>query len=241
MSQPVVIPKKYEANKHIYYELAARFRLRHRIDLNAHVASISSVQPRLEQGVFFEPVDAKAWEEALKKARFQHDLHESHLGFIPSIGKIASLATHGKGYRERGSPSLHCAIAPDVCNVHLDKIGIRADNYGPNAGVHTADELGWQTFVVPALGKILPSEVADLFYRIHPIVPNTQQFKPLSMVGVALEIASGRSRDLQQSWQVTIDLTHACADATCGGWRTVHGQSVKGENNLMIMFKVGGM
>lgn len=73
------------------------------------------------------------------------------------------------------------------------------------------------------------------------MIPNTRQVKPFSELGVEVDVVSGRSRDLQQQWRVTIDLTHSCANATCDVWRKLNGQSVEGDNKVMVMFKVVGM
>src|SRR5437773_1959248 len=103
----------------VYNGIKTRFFRRYGINIKAHMESMTWLGPRTEEGFFFVPFDAGAWETELKRADFKLDMREMHLGFIPSVGKLASLATHGKGYREKGSPSLHCAIAKDICNVHL--------------------------------------------------------------------------------------------------------------------------
>jgi hypothetical protein len=224
--------------------------MRHFIDIRAHIKSMWKLKRRLEEGFYFVPKDVGKWEAALIHAGFQHDLREKHLGFIPSVGALAALATTGQGYRERGSPSLHCAVARDMCNVHLDNIGFRFNGYSPDAGQHIVDELLWQDNVVPFLGKIfslsglsklVPISVTDVFHRAHPLVPNSGQSKPFREMGAEFDIASGRSRDLQQQWRFTFDVTHSCSDYTCGVWRTLNGKSVEGENKVMFMFKVVGM
>lgn len=235
------IPKVVYGLDPIYTGINTRFRTRHGIDLSAHIEKMSWLGRRVEQGFNFVPWDAGAFETALKHAGFKNDLREKHLGFIPSVGALAALATHGQGYREEGSPSLHCAIAPDICNVHLDNIGFRLDGYGPDAGQHIVDELVWQDKIVPLIGKILPTQITDLLHRLHPMIPNTRQVKPFSELGVEVDVVSGRSRDLQRQWRVTIDLTHSCTNATCDAWRKLNGKSVEGDNKVMVMFKVVGM
>ncbi len=241
------IPKVVYGLDPIYTGINTRFRTRHGIDLSAHIERMTWLGRRVEQGFNFVPWDAGAFEIALKHAGFKNDLREKHLGFIPSVGALAALATHGQGYREEGSPSLHCAIAPDICNVHLDNIGFRLNGYGPDAGQHIVDELVWQDKIIPLIGKILPTQLndlirlTDLLHRLHPVIPNTRQVKPFSELGVEFDVVSGRSRDLQQQWRVTIDLTHSCANATCDVWRKLNGKSVEGDNKVMVMFKVMGM
>jgi hypothetical protein len=249
MSEPKSIPKVVYGFDPIFTGISTRFRTRHGININRHIESMSWVGQRIEQGFNFVPFSASDFLAELKEAGFENDLREKHLGFIPSVGAIAALATKGEGYREPGSPSLHCAVAPDLCNVHLDNVGFRVDGYNPDAGQHIVDELIWQDKVAPllgtAIGKILPDSlsgiVTDMLHRLHPVVPNSRQVKPFSEVGVEFDVISRRSRDLQQHVRLTIDLTHACADTTCGAWRKLHGQTVQGDNRVMVMFKVLGM
>ncbi len=225
----------------VYNSIKKRFWDFYKIDLSFHMESMTRLSTRFEEGFDFVPMSASMFETALKEAGFENDKRERHFGFIPSVGTLAALATNGEGYRERGSPSLHCAVASSVCSVHLDNVGFRMDSYGPDAGQHIIDELGWQDKIVRPLRKVLPDAVVDFLHRFHPVVPNSRQFKPFSQVGVEFDIASGRSRNLQQQWRVTIDLTHACSNSTCDVWRKINGKSIEGENQVMLMFKVVGM
>ena len=50
---------------------------------------------RVEEGCNFVPWDAGEFEAAIKRAGFKNDLREKHLGFIPSVGALAALATPG--------------------------------------------------------------------------------------------------------------------------------------------------
>lgn len=240
MSETSNVPKIVYEFDPIYRGISTRFRSRH-IDISKHMESMSWLGRRLEDGFDFVPWSADDWEKTLRYAGFQHDLREKHLGFIPSVGTLAAFATQGQGYREPGSPSLHCSITSKRCNVHLDNIGFRVNGYGPDAGQHIIDELVWKTTIIPLLGYFLPTPVTDLLHRFHPIVPNTRQIKPLSEIGFEFNVVSGRSRDLQRQWRVTIDVTHSCSDSTCEVWRKLDGKSVEGENKTMVMFKVDGM
>lgn len=241
MAKTTVVPKvRYEFDP-VYQGIRNRFRIRHAINLAEHVESMTWLSPRLEEGFNFVPFDATEWAISLRRAGFKHDDRDKHLGVIPSVGALAALATHGEGFREPGSPSLHCAIAPDICNVHLDNVGFRLEGYGPDAGEHIADELVWQTDIVPALGKVLPASITNVLHRVHPVVPNSRQIRPFSEVGAELDLASGRSKDLQRHWRVTIDVTHSCSDNTCGAWNKLNGQTVAGDNRMSLMFKVVGL
>jgi hypothetical protein len=240
-SQQSGIPKVVYGLDPVYTAISRRFHARHGIDIGAHIEKMTQLGRRVEQGFYFVPWDAGQFEQALKRAGFENDRREKHLGFIPSVGTLAALATRGEGYRETGSPSLHCAVAPDLCNVHLDNVGFRLNGYGPDAGQHIADELAWQDKIVPLLGKLLPHQATDFLHRFHPVIPSTRQVKPFSEIGVEFDVLSGRSRDLQRHWRVTVDLTHSCADVTCGVWRKLHDQTVEGDDKVMVMFKVFGM
>ena len=125
--------------------------------------------------------------------------------------------------------------------MHLDDIGFRLEGYGPDAGQHIVDELVWQDKIVPALGTLLPTVVTDFLQRFRPVIPNTRQVKPFSGLGLEFDVASGRSRDLQRQWRVTIDVTHSCSDITCDVWRKLDGKAVKGDNKTMLWLKVVGM
>ncbi len=224
----------------IFKGIARRFQKFHRIKIDTHIEKITKMGKRLEKGFEFVPRSAREFERELKRVRFQHDVREKHYNFIPSIGSFAAMATKGEGYREIGSPSLHCAVETNLCSVHLDNIGFRCENSGPNAGPHVVDELLWQDLIIPLLGEVLPTAVTDVLHRFHPVVPNLQQFKPFSAVGVEFDLVSGRSPDLQQQVRLTIDLTHSCSDVACGMWRKLDGTTVKSDNKAMLMLKVNG-
>lgn len=125
----------------VYAGISRRFRSRHGIDISTHIEKMTWLGRVVEQGFNFVPWNACEFEQAIKQAAFENDRREKHLGFLPSVGTLAALVTRGEGYREKGSPNLHCAIAPDLCNVHLDNVGFRLDGYGPDAGQHIVDEL----------------------------------------------------------------------------------------------------
>lgn len=245
MSAPTtVIAEQVYTKSPIYRALADRFWTKYRISLREHIEYVTKLGHRLEQGFDFVPMLAASWEEALINARFENDKREKTLGFIPSVGSIAAFATEGEGYREPGSPSLHCAVAASKCNIHLDAVGFKvAGAYGPDAPQHIVDELIWQDKIVKNLEKVLPKWATDGLYRLHPLLPSTRQLEPFKReVGVQVDLVNKRRNQLQQQILVTIDLTHACADSTCGAWRKLHGREVPAsDNRIMLMFKVFGM
>ena len=226
--------------------IAQRFYNLHHIDLRKHVKSIIEVKPTINAGFDFVPVDAKAWAEALEHAGFQPDVREKILGILPSVGSIAAGATHGQGYREKSEPSLHCAVAKDKCNVHLDNVAIRIGNYNANAPQHTVDELLWQDIILPGMVKIgISTHFVDLLRRVHPQVPNLRQVSAVTKeiqprVGVELDIARVRSKDASQQLRVYVDFSHACSNSTCKALTNVQGKTYN-DDRVMFMIEVTGL
>ena len=226
--------------------ISARFYNLHSIDLRKHVKSIVKVNPTINAGFDFVPVDADRWGDALLHAGFQPDSRERTLGILPSVGSIAALATHGRGFRESTEPSLHCAVAKDFCNVHLDNIAIRLGNYNVNAPQHVVDELVWQDKIVPFLGRQgLPTPLVDILRRAHPTIPNLRQVTAVTKewqprVGVELDIARVRSQDASKQVRVYVDFSHACSNATCKLLNTMQGKTYS-DDRVMFTIEVTGL
>ena len=149
-AQDVAAQDAWKLRSPMWRMISARFYNLYHIDLRKHVKTIIEVKPTINAGFDFVPVDGNAWGDALKRAGFQPDMRERILGIIPSVGSVAAMATHGQGYRENNEPSLHCAVAKDRCNIHLDNIAIRVGSYNANAPQHVVDELirGAEVFAV---------------------------------------------------------------------------------------------
>jgi hypothetical protein len=226
--------------------ISARFYNLHSIDLRKHVKWIVKVNPTISAGFDFVAVDAEQWADALRHAGFQPDSRERALGILPSVGSIAALATHGQGFRESTEPSLHCAVAKDNCNVHLDNIAIRLGNYNANAPEHVVDELLWQDKIVPALGRIgLPTPLVDILRRAHPVIPNLRQVTAVTKewqprVGVELDIARVRSQDVSKQVRVYVDFSHACSNSTCKILDNMQGKTYN-DDRVMFMIEVTGL
>jgi len=226
--------------------ISARFFTLHSINLREHVKAIIEVKPTINAGFDFVPVDADAWGGALKRGGFQPDVRERILGIIPSVGSIAAMATHGQGYRENSEPSLHCAVAKDKCNVHLDNIGIRLGNYNANAPEHVVDELLWQDKILPAMLQIgISTHFVDLLRRAHPIIPNLRQVTAVTKewqprVGVEFDIVRVRSQDASKQLRVYLDFSHACSNSTCKLLNNVQGKTYN-DNQLGFKIEVTGL
>jgi len=226
--------------------ISARFYNLHSIDLRKHVKSIVKVNPTINAGFDFVAVDAEKWADALLHGGFQPDSRERSLGIIPSVGSIAALATHGQGFRENSEPSLHCAVAKDYCNVHLDNIGIRLGNYNANAPQHVVDELVWQDKILPAMLTIgISPHFVDFLRRVHPVIPNLRQVTPVTKewqprVGVELDIARVRSKDASKQLRVYVDFSHACNNTTCKLLNNMQGKTYN-DDRVMFTIEVTGL
>lgn len=240
-AQDVAEQAAWKLHSPMWRTISARFYNLHGIDLRKHVKSIVKVNPTINAGFDFVAVDAERWADALQHGGFQPDTRERILGILPSVGSIAALATHGQGYRENSEPSLHCAVAKDYCNVHLDNIGIRLGNYNANAPQHVVDELVWQDKILPAMLKIgISPHFVDLLRRVHPVVPNLRQVTAVTKewqprVGVELDIARVRSKDASKQLRVYIDFSHACSNATC---KLLNNMQSKTYNDDRVMFTI---
>jgi len=207
-----VSPHVYITNN-IYRTLANRLRDRHKINIAQHIDTLQSVGTNLGVGITFKPVDSDKLKSLLRMPAFAHD-NRRHL-----CDRVAALATTGEGYREVGAPSLHIAISPARCNIHLDSFGFVAIGpdgkkyYNPDLVQHIVDELGWAT-ISNWLDKHKPFK-GQLFGRMHPILPNSRNRYNLA-VGGRFVLAKGRK------WSLGIDHTH----------------SVKGERKTTGSFEV---
>jgi len=202
--------------------ISSRFYTQHAIDFRKHVKSIIKVNSTINAGFDFVPVDAKNWAHTLRRRGFQPDTKEKILGILPSVGHIAAMATHGEGFREDSEPSLHCAVAKDYCNVHLDNIPIRlGGNYIANAPQHTLDELFWQDMILPAMLTIgISPHLVDILRRVHPVVPNLKQVSPITKelqprYGVELDLVRLRNKDATKQLRILIDFSRACTNSFC--------------------------
>ena len=233
-------PSEYEFNP-VYHTINHRFFVLYGIKIADHIDTVEKVSWRPQEGFDFIAKDTVALVAALKMAKFQNDSRERTFGIIPGVGYFAGLATHGDGYREQSAGAmLHCAVAKDVCNVHLDDTAFVLEGYNANAAQHIADDLIWQTGVVANVAKV-SVPLASFLGRVHPVVPNLRQMKPLSAVGLQFDLYSRRSADERTVMKLTIDATHSCSDVTCGALSALHGRTIEGENKFMISFTVIGL
>ncbi len=162
-----------------------RFNKNHSINLLAHIDQITKVGYTVDEGFEFKPVNRSEYRNALMATgRFVDDSESI-------IGKICALATHGTGYREMGysmdDKGLHCAIASDICSVHLDatQFSIMAHDgssyYSLDALQHVINDLLFRDllFVKNAyklsyfFGAFVGRWSGFLVGRLRPVIPNT--------------------------------------------------------------------
>ncbi len=184
----------------VYRTIANRLRDRHNIKLDEHVAAMLKIGPRPGVGVTFKPVDSDRLKSLLQMPAFAHDNRND------LCERLAAAATQGEGYRETGAPSLHCQIAAQSCNIHLDSYGFVAiapdgqKYYNPDLVQHIVDELGWGTVVgwldnkQPTLGRFMN--------RFHPILPNSRNRYNLALGGQFI-LKEG------QGWSLGIERTYS--------------------------------
>jgi len=185
----------------VYKDICNRFYKQHGINFPDHIASVYSVGVSNGQGIEFLAKDAKRFEALLKMPAFAPD-NQKHF-----CDRVASMATNGQGYRETGVPSLHVAVAPDVCSVHIDTFGFVAIGpdgkkyYNPDAIQHVFDELllqdkfvGWVTRHNRRVGLLLS--------HVHFRGPSSRNRYRLA-AGVRGNIAQG------DGWSIGIEASQA--------------------------------
>jgi hypothetical protein len=181
----------------VYQNICNRFYNRHQIKFPDHIASVLKVGVLNGQGIEFVAKDAARFGNLLRMPRFAPD-DRRHL-----CDRVASLATKGQGYREVGVPSLHVAVSPDLCSVHIDTFGFVAIGpngqkyYNPDAIQHILDELvlqdkfvGWVTKHNRSLGAFLG--------RVHFVGPSSRN---------RYRLAAGGRFNLKQGvgWSIGIE------------------------------------
>lgn len=194
------IPVIYLHDLPSYKEILVRFQRRGlRIDLDSFIDYVYWASPELNEGVYFRPGNAKDFEEAITDTgHFHYDDRRD------PVAGLAAFATVGKGYREISSPSLHIAIAPDECSVHIDSFNFILNNplgrteIGPNALQHILDELVLR-LPMAFLRRKGMTWLAAVMQSIHIILPHSaNNYKP--KFGIRFEL--GRSPN--QNWMTGI-------------------------------------
>jgi hypothetical protein len=198
----------------VYMEIAARFyRFNPPIRLENHIEYATEVGRTISEGVYFKPKDSLRFR--MEVAFTKLDQYSGIAAFNWDnrnvwIHRLAALATDGEGYREIGQPSLHIAIGPEKCNVHIDEfgfIGIGPDGrpyVGPESIRHIGDELIWRAKIRPVLIKglslALPDAIADpaaqLLDATYIVLPGASN-RYEGRVGVGVKLMDRKYYDLR--------------------------------------------
>ena len=183
----------------VYRKISNRFREKYKINIDNHIRTMTDVA-RLEQdGITFVPHDDhRLISDLMATQNFHHDNRAD------VVGRAAASATRGEGYREISDTSLHCQVAADECNIHIDYVGFVArgpngESYvGPDALQHIADELAWMKLAGWVTGK--NKFLGHLVGRLHPILPNASN--NYRRVGGQLVLGSGENLQLEKRWKM---------------------------------------
>lgn len=179
-------------NEPVYTAIADRFlKFKPPIRISDHIAKMEEVGRTISEGITFKVKD---------HLRFRMDIaftKSGHSAGFPAfhwddrkiwIYKLAALVTDGEGYREIDKPSLHCAVGPEICNVHIDEFGFvergphGEEYFTPELGRHIFDELIWRAKVRPlllkgidaALPKFLSVPAGLLLDRTYMLAPSAE-------------------------------------------------------------------
>ena len=182
----------YYSSDPVYTEIQRRFlRFSPRICIGEHIDSMIEIGRTVSEGITFKPRNSLRFK--MDVAFTKLDNYSNHQAFHWDnrkiwIHKLAALSTDGEGYREIGTPSLHCAINEEKCNVHIDEFGFIAltpfgeEYFTPDLIRHIGDELIWRDKirknVIRFLKSSLPDELAEpaakLFDHSYLVIPSSQ-------------------------------------------------------------------
>lgn len=142
------------------------------VNLDQEIERVVSASEVVGEGIEFVPSNFESLSDQIGgNAHFHHDDRSN------VFGRLAASATKGEGYREINTPSLHFAISPRICSVHLDSYAFMV--HGPNgdyiiapdSGIHIFDELLFR-MPMPWLRNNAPYAAAVLSV-LHPVLPNS--------------------------------------------------------------------
>ena len=224
--------KMYYSHEPVYTEIQNRFlRFNPQIKIGEHIESMIEIGRTISEGITFKPVNSLrlrmdiAFTNSDKYAN-QRAFHWDNRKVW--IYKLAALATDGEGYREIGTPSLHCAISQEKCNIHIDEFGFLVRNHlgdvslTPDLFRHIGDELigrdKIRKYAIRLLKLSLPYEIAEpaaqLLDRTYVVIPSSQdrygfdinnKFKP--RIGLGAKIFNNKVIDLR--------FEYTCGNSSC--------------------------
>lgn len=220
-----------------YVAIAERLMaLKPGINLGKHIAygtkeadAKLEIGPTTSEGISFVPRDPIALRLEIVAAQNGNKLpafhHDSRKNWI---FRLAAVATHGGGYREIGSPSLHCAIASDVCNIHIDDFGfvaIGSDGktyFTPDALPHIGDELIFRAYVRKYLRKVLVAGLGEpvatpatlLLDRSYLALPTLSKLN-MSKLTEKVDLRVGMGMKIVETRTVKLRFEATCGNKNC--------------------------
>lgn len=214
----------------VFTEISRRFlRLSPAIHLSEHIDEVIEMGRTVSEGITFKAKNHRSFqmEIAFAKSDPYSKLPAFHWDDRKVwVYKLAALATHGEGYREIGRPSLHIALGPEKCNVHIDEFGFveRGPNgeeyFTPELGRHIFDELIWRDKirknVIKLMDKGLPNflfvPAAALLDRTYLLAPSAENRYELR-VGPGVKLMSNQWFDMKFEF--------SCGNLNCSDNRTM--------------------
>ena len=187
------------------------------IDITNYIAKVTAIGFSASEGITFEPTDHLKLMMALGDTKeFAHDDRKV------LIQRLAASQTKGEGFRQKGSPSLHCEISAKECNIHLDEFGFVLDGpdgksfYNPDLLQHVFHDLLWQDKIVTPLRPV--PLLGDLLARLDPELPNSSNNYQIGKyrlgVGAHLTLKDWSNLD-GSGWRLTVDVSKSCGDYRC--------------------------
>lgn len=213
-----------------------------RIDLGKHIEHGTKefddkieIGPTTSEGISFVPRDSVALRMEIVAARNKNGLSVFHYDDRKIwIFRLAAVATHGGGYRQIGSPSLHCAIASDVCNIHLDDFGfvaIGSDGktyFTPDALPHIADELIYRAYIrkyvrmalVTGLGEKIAAPATLLLDHSYLAVPTLSKLN-MSKLTNEVDLRVGLGVKIAETDIIKLRFESTCGNTNCSDNRNM--------------------
>lgn len=222
----------YYSDNPVYMEIQNRFFHFHpRINIGEHIDSMIEIGRTISEGITFKPVSSLRLRMDIAFTNIDQYSNQKAFHWDNRkvwVNKLAALATDGEGYREIGTPSLHCAISEEKCNIHIDEfgfvaIGLNGEEYfTPDLVRHIGDELIWRDKIrknaIRFLKFSLPDEIAEpaakLLDRTYLVMPNSQdrygfdinnKFKP--RIGLGFKLWNNKVVDLR--------FEYTCGNSDC--------------------------
>lgn len=188
-----------------------------------------NIGPTTNEGVEFVPFDHITFRRQIRDAKDKNGLPAFHYDDRKVWAfKLGALFTEGAGYRQIGSPSLHIAIAKDICSVHLDDFGfvsIGPDGktyYTLDALPHIGDELIYRAYIrkyarlalVGAVGETIARPATELLDRSYLALPTLSKLNMLKLTE-KVDLGVGLGMKIAETDNMKIRFEYTCKNGNC--------------------------